>query len=128
MNCSLLATCVVSAWYLYKAPSSLRNVKTPHHFYCQLVDELIDNTGDSALLMNGRTIEEDTSLSQPMFDGTGIHLMQTNRKRKKKSGSVKKVSNQGRCNWCKGNVKSKFLCSECYTKKKEKDILISHWN
>ena len=112
VNSSLFAVCVVDAWLLYKGKMGARNHMSPWTFYCKLADQLIANSYDTVELRKRKAPEMEI-LDSEHGNGSGIHLVETKRRRKTKDGTVTKALYQGRCAICQGNMKSKFMCSAC---------------
>jgi len=124
VNTSLLAICVVDAWKLYCGAMHNRGRMTPHQFYTQLAEGLIDNSMDAIGL---RQRQSDAPDVEEMESGSGIgtHLTPTTRTRRTSNGRDSNAIYQGRCDICKGTKKSKFVCSTC-KRLYRKDVFICH--
>ena len=112
VNSSLLAICVVDGWLLYKNSFGLANHMNPWDFYKRLANGLLDNKFDSVALRKRKSPTAEPTRS--VLTGTGIHLVCTERKQRRKDGSMTNHTYQGNCVVCKTYRKSRFYCSECF--------------
>lgn len=112
VNTSLLAMVIVDGWLLYKNSRGLAAALKPWNFYSELATGLLDNTYDTVSLRSqaGEKPEE----TPKIVTGTGIHLVPTDRKRKRRDGTTTGHQYQGRCAVCQGTNKSADYCSECH--------------
>lgn len=91
VNSSILAILIVDAWNLYKSSNVIRQSKSQHKFCCKLADELMHNTWDRIKFMASYAEQLQETEDQPQTAGTGVHLMQKNRKQKRLKGSTTKA-------------------------------------
>ena len=116
VNTSILAMIVVDAWLLYKASCRSPNPMSPWIFYSKLAEQLIKNRYEGPISLLPTTLPATETLSRSTdnpISGVGIHLMPTTRKQKKRDGTETNSLYRGRCEICKGHVKSSLICSNC---------------
>ena len=80
----------------------------PWAFYINLSDDLLDNSFDTTELRSQRTAFPDLITAAAPVAGTGIHLVATSRKRKRRDGTPTNHIYQGKCMVCRAKSKRFF--------------------
>ena len=101
VNKSIFVICIVDSWLLYKSSQGGPTTTI-------LVEQMINYTFD--LIFRRSSVAPETA-SQSEISGIGPHFAPTSPKRNRSDGTVANAFMQGKCDICKNDTKSKYICS-----------------
>lgn len=113
VNLTLLGMCIVDSWLLYAGARGGTAGLTQKQFYEDLAAQLIDNTFDRVGVRDrGAPAQTAATADLPPFQGVGIHLTPTTKRRAGDSSKDRDYRAQRACRACK-RYGTSHVCSGC---------------